>query len=283
MKDIPVHKIQDRANSGLDIRHFVPGAHSKDVEKLGVHRDDHYIFFVLRQGSASLMVDFHEMHFAESSLYYLLPGQVHHPTKYNLGDGWFVAVDTPLISPDYRMVFEGQLQLQQPHPLSPQQLEECHSVLCLLENKYLSNEDDPFYRPVLHSLLQSFLGIAASCYCTANNSKHQLLRPAQLAQAFKKMLTENMRTQKSPSAYAAELNVSESYLNEALKKTTGMPVSYWIMQEIALEAKRLLYYSEMNTKEIAHTLGYEDPTYFSRVFKRVAGVTPLEFRRHYRK
>ncbi|MBD1366699.1 AraC family transcriptional regulator [Mucilaginibacter sp. ZT4R22] len=283
MKDIPVHKIQDRANSGLDIRHFVPGAHSKDVEKLGVHRDDHYIFFVLREGSASLMVDFHEMHFAESSLFYLLPGQVHHPTRYNLGDGWFIAVDTPLIAPDYRMVFEGHLQLQQPFPLSPQQLEEFHTVLSLLENKYQSNEEDPFYLPVIHSLLQSFLGIAASCFCTANSNRQQLSRPAQLAQQFKKILTENMRTIKSPSAYAAQLNVSESYLNEALKKTTGMTVSYWITQEVVLEAKRLLYYSEMNTKEIAHTLGYEDPTYFSRIFKRTANLTPLEFRRHYRK
>ncbi len=62
-----------------------------------------------------------------------------------------------------------------------------------------------------------------------------------------------------------------------------MTVSYWIMQEVVLEAKRLLYYSEMNTKEIAHTLGYEDHTYFSRIFKRTANLTPLEFRRHYRK
>lgn len=267
----------------MEIRHFAPGPHPDDVEKLGVHRDDHYIFFVLREGSASLMVDFHEMHVAGTALYYLLPGQVHHPTRFSMGDGWFIAVDTPLIAPDYRMVFEGHLQLQQPYPLSPQQVDEIHNLLCVLENKYNSNEDDAFYRPVLHSLLQSFLGIAASCYCTANNNKQKLLRPAQLAQQFKRLLTENMRTLKSPSAYAAKLNVSESYLNEALKKTTGMPVSYWIMQEVVLEAKRLLYYSEVNTKEIAHALGYEDHTYFSRLFKRVAGITPLEFRRDYRK
>lgn len=283
MKDIPVHKIQDRASSGLDIRHFLPGDLGKEVEMLGIHRDDHYIFFLLIAGNASLMVDFHEMHFAGSSVYYLLPGQVHQPIRQKVGEGWFIAVDTPLIPPDYRQVFEGHLLLQQPCVLNPQQLAQCNDLLCLLDNQYHGNPNDAFYLPIVHSLLQSFLGIVAGCYCTAGDKQGRLSRPAQLSQQFKKMLTENMRMQKSPSAYAAQLNVSESYLNEALKKTTGLPVSYWIIQEVMLEAKRLLYYSEMNTKEIAHTLGYDDHTYFSRVFKRTAGNTPLEFRRHYRK
>nr|WP_294941477.1 helix-turn-helix transcriptional regulator [uncultured Mucilaginibacter sp.] len=284
MKDIPVHKIQDRASSGLDIRQFVQGETlSKEVEKLGIHRDDHYLFFILQEGTASMMVDFTEMQFAGSQLYYLLPGQVHHRIRNVMADGWFIAVDTPLIAPDYRKVFEDHLLLQQPYTLSQQQLTECHNVLCLLRDKFIGNQDDAFYLPVVYSLLQSFLGMAASCYCGANANQLHLSRPARLSQEFKKILTENVRMVKSPSAYAAQLNVSESYLNEALKKTTGLTVSYWIMQEVVLEAKRLLYYTEMNTKEIAHSLGYDDHAYFSRVFKRTTGSTPLEFRVHHRK
>jgi AraC-like DNA-binding protein len=108
-------------------------------------------------------------------------------------------------------------------------------------------------------------------------------RPVQLAQDFKKLLVEHVRTLKSPSAYAAKLNVSETYLNEALKKATGLSVSYWIQQEVILEAKRLLYYSQLNVKEIAHALGYEDHAYFSRLFKKAEGVTPLAFKADYRK
>ena len=50
-----------------------------------------------------------------------------------------------------------------------------------------------------------------------------------------------------------------------------------------LEAKRLLYYSEQNVKEIAHALGYDDHAYFSRLFKKSESVTPLSFRAAYRK
>jgi len=137
--------------------------------------------------------------------------------------------------------------------------------------------------PVVHSLLQSFLGIAASGFSSLSQPQSGLSRPAQLSQQFKKLLVQNVYTLKSPSAYASKLNVSESYLNEALKKATGMSVSYWIQQEVVLEAKRLLYYSELNVKQITHKLGYDDPAYFSRVFKNITGTTPLAFRGSYRK
>lgn len=105
----------------------------------------------------------------------------------------------------------------------------------------------------------------------------------EIVQQFKRLLVDNICSVKSPSAYAEMLRVSESYLNESLKKITGMSVSYWILNEAVLEAKRLLYYSQLNVKEIAHKLGYDDHTYFSRIFKKAEGITPLSFRTSYRK
>jgi len=45
-----------------------------------------------------------------------------------------------------------------------------------------------------------------------------------------------------------------------------------------LEAKRLLYHSDQSLKEIAAILGYDDYPYFSRLFTKVAGIAPLNFR-----
>jgi AraC family transcriptional activator of pobA len=88
---------------------------------------------------------------------------------------------------------------------------------------------------------------------------------------------------KSPGDYAAALHLSLSYLNEAVKEATGFTITYWIHQEVMLEAKRLLYHSSCTVKEIAYELGYEDPTYFSRLFKKTVGKTPGDFREQYRK
>ena len=284
MKDIPVHRLQDRGSSGLEIKHFLAGETSyKSVETLGAHRDDHYLFFVLEDGHASLMIDFHEVPISKSNLYYILPGQVHHRIKNEVAQGWFLAIDTILVPKEYRDVFEDRLLLQQPYILNPVQLQQCQVLLQLIEEKRYENQEAAFYFPVLHSLLQTFVGVAAGCYSECGNANFNLSRPAQLAREFKNLLPVNILTMKSPSAYAEMLNVSESYLNEALKKVTGFSVSYWILQEVMLEAKRLLYYSDLTVKEIAHRLGYEDNTYFSRIFKKALDVTPLEFREHYRK
>jgi AraC family transcriptional activator of pobA len=282
-KDIPLHQLQDRVSSGLQIKHFRRGDVPAEGETLGAHRDDHYLFFLLESGSALLMIDFQQLSFPEASLYYILPGQVHHRIRNQVAEGWFLAVDTSLVTPEYQHVFESQLVLQQPFSLSPPFLQQCQQVLGLLEQTYQETTPSPFQLRVVHSLLQAFIGMVAGCYSQGHPSRFHLSRPEQLARQFKKLLREKIRLLKSPSAYADELNISESYLNEALKKVTGLPVSYWILQEAMLEAKRLLHYSQLNVKEIAHTLGYDDHTYFSRLFKKATGTTPLAFRAHYRK
>ena len=105
----------------------------------------------------------------------------------------------------------------------------------------------------------------------------------QITHEFRKLLMQNIQSQKSPSYYACWLNISESYLNEAIKKTTGFTATYWIQQQIMLEAKRLLCFSKLNVKEIAHALGYDDHTYFSKLFKQATRMTPLTFRNSYLK
>lgn len=283
MKDIPVHQLQDRVSTGFEIWHYKTHDLPRNSEKLGAHRDDHYLFFLLVEGEASLMVDFSEIRIKIHDLFYILPGQVHHRINAEMANGWYVAIDAPLIPPDYREVFENQLVLQQPFPLTRKQFEQCTSLLGLIEEKHAEDCDSPFNLPIIHSLLQSFLGMAACCYNINNNITANLSRPAQISHEFKKLLSKNVVTMKSPSAYAAKLNVSESYLNEVLKKITGYSVSGLIQQEVVLEAKRLLYYSQLNVKEITHRLGYDDPAYFSRIFRNVTGSTPLAFREAYRK
>ena len=284
MKDIPVHQIQDRVSSGFEIWHFLPNEIRKSkADNLGAHRDDHYIFFVLETGVARLMIDFHELPLRDHSLYYILPGQVHHRINADIASGWFIAADTSLIPPDYRDVFENQLVLQQPVQLPDNLFRQCNTLLSLADEKGHENDRDTFKLPIIYALLKSFFGIAAECYNTESPSNKNLSRPAQISREFKKLLVQNVHTVKSPSEYASKLNVSEPYLNEVLKKVTGFSVSSWIQQEVVLEAKRLLYYSDLNVKEITHRLGYDDPAYFSRVFTNTAGSTPLAFRKSYRK
>ncbi|MBE9583551.1 helix-turn-helix transcriptional regulator [Mucilaginibacter sp. JRF] len=282
-KHIPIHRIKNETNIGMEI-HCVGEMKVHDEGKtLGIHRDDHYIFFLTEKGEGSLTVDFTEINICGRALYYILPGQVHHVLNAYHASGWFVAADTSLVPPHYREIFENQLCIQQPYPLNDEQFKQCESTAKLLHQQFESDREQPFYTQLLYSLLNTFIGYVATGYCNSNQNSATASRPYQITQQFKKLLRLHFVENKSPTWYADQLMISESYLNEALKKTTGFSVTYWITHEIVLEAKRLLHYSQLNVKEIAHTLGYDDHTYFSRLFKRSAQQTPLEFRAEYHK
>ena len=104
-------------------------------------------------------------------------------------------------------------------------------------------------------------------------------RPFQIMRDYKNLLDQNIHFLKSPAEYAAMLNISEVYLNEVTKKTTGFTAGYWIRNKIILETKRLLVYTQLNSKEIAYAMGYDNYAYFNRFFKKETGMTPLEFRK----
>ena len=283
MKTIPVHKIRDRVENGFDIHYVSAEKIRRDGDKLGIHRDDHYIFFMIETGSAEINIDFCDIKLSNQSVYYLLPGQVHHRINSKDAMGWFIAVDTGLIAKEFREIFEGHLLMQQPYKLTDERYLQCNKLLHLLNDIHKSNSSEPFYLQNVYALLNSFLATVAASYsklCTAEKSPS---RPKQIARDFKRLLSENFITEKSPAAYAQMLNISGAYLNESLNKITGMPVSYWITHEVILEAKRLLYYTQLTVKEIAHQLGYDDHTYFSRLFKSTVNKTPLEFRDSYHK
>jgi AraC family transcriptional regulator, transcriptional activator of pobA len=128
------------------------------------------------------------------------------------------------------------------------------------------------------------MGLFAAAYLEKDQSTESAeSRPRSITRQFRQRLAKEYKTLKSPAAYAAVLNISPSYLNEAVKDNTGFPVSYWIHREITMEARRMLYYTDNNVKEIAWALGYDDPAYFTRLFTKVTGSSPQQFRRNYRK
>lgn len=82
----------------------------------------------------------------------------------------------------------------------------------------------------------------------------------------------------SASEIASQMAMSTSYLNDMLRNLTGMNTQQHIHSHLIDHAKSLLLTTSMTVGEIAYTLGFEYPQYFSRLFKNKTGLTPSEFR-----
>lgn len=77
---------------------------------------------------------------------------------------------------------------------------------------------------------------------------------------------------------ADKVHLSSGYLSDLLKKETGMNAQDHIHYYLIEEAKNILLHSDHSVSEIAYSLGFEYPQYFSKLFKQKTGQTPIEYR-----
>lgn len=279
-KSIPLHYLSNESGLGISL-HRIDEMNQMNVPHMDAHRDDHGNFFFQENGHARLMVDFREIDLKGCGAFCVLPGQVHYPLETEGSYGWFLGVDMSLLDEHHRVVVDEYAFHGFPVAISAEQADLLSRSLHLLLQFYQSPEQ--YGMPVVQSMLKTCLGIFTSLFERELSQRVVQSRPSAITSQFRKLLLLHFKTVKSPSDYAAMLNITTSYLNEVVKETSGRPVSHWIQNEVMMEAKRLLYYTDLTVKEVAFGLGYEDHTYFSRLFRKVSGKSAGQFREEYRK
>ena len=95
---------------------------------------------------------------------------------------------------------------------------------------------------------------------------------------FSKLVSDNICENVSVNEYASKLNLTIDKLNEICKGNYGQNPKTIILEKKITEAKRLLYFTDLSVKEIAFRLGFEDSSYFSRIFKQKTNLSPTEFK-----
>lgn len=96
--------------------------------------------------------------------------------------------------------------------------------------------------------------------------------------AIIRYMYKNIRKNLTLEDLSRELNLSKSYINATFKKYADRaPIDFFINLKMQ-EACKMLKATDFYVAEIARELGYEDPYYFSRIFKKTIGVSPKEYR-----
>ncbi|MCX8526353.1 AraC family transcriptional regulator [Chryseobacterium formosus] len=274
-KFIPLNTFPDVESKGIIIeKSYVKDLQLERIRK--AHRDNYHLFFILEQGSGIFEVDFKQYTIISPSLIYIQPYQVHRGISFK--DGYFTVV---LIS-DENLNAEYLDLLKKMAPADPLMLETklfdvlSDAIAVCIKMKDLERK---LYHSILKNSCNALIGLIISEFLKNSVQTDPQTRSEVIMSNFKFLLDEKFAAEKNPRYYAERLNISTAYLNECTKKATGNTVSYHIQERIMLEAKRLLFHSSKSVKEIAHYLGYEDHSYFSRLFNNLTGMTALTFRR----
>lgn len=249
------------------------------------HRHNFYHMVYFTEGKGHFTIDFRNFTISPNQVYFMIPGQVHtwdfneipHGYLLNFSSTFF---DTFLLRSDYlqQFSFMSGEAAQQVIEISPElvgkHLTLLQDLLQLAKQPSLQSED-----LVRVMLLQFFLLI--------DRQRDYIFHPrtpqthVALLKNFKNLIEQHFREEKFPAFYAEKLNISSNHLNQVCKNLLGQQAGELIRERVVLEAKRLLIHPSENISAIAYHLNFNDNSYFTKFFKKSAGMSPEQFRKKY--
>jgi AraC-like DNA-binding protein len=94
----------------------------------------------------------------------------------------------------------------------------------------------------------------------------------------RKFIEEHSGEELSLRRVAKAVNIHPNYLSERFKQVTGMNFVEYVARTRFTEACRLLHDGDLRISEIAFTAGFQSLSQFNRVFKRLSGKSPTQYR-----
>jgi AraC-like DNA-binding protein len=245
------------------------------------HRHDFHEICLVTDGSGEHVIDFNAYQVAPPQLFLVSPGQVHYWRHGETVTGRMILFrrDFLVLDPGDR----GQLNRVSMMPsferspclqLAPADADVISRLYDELILEYQVR------RPRWLSVIRSYLHILLVVLRRLGDPEEAPGSHASLlVSRFKQLVSEHSTSERSVQGYARRLRVSRGHLSNTVKELTGQTPRQIIQQQLVLEAKRLLAHSDLTAAEIAYRLGFDDPSYFGRFFRRETSASPGHFRR----
>jgi two-component system, response regulator YesN len=131
------------------------------------------------------------------------------------------------------------------------------------------------------SIRQMFEAIRALFTAIVNSSRASCTLHDAVIEAVKAYIDEHYHEDLRQEEVATLFGYNASYLSALFKEVSGTNFQVYVQTVRIEHAKRLMRNGDYKIKEIAQSIGFNDPNYFSQVFKKVEGITPTEYVSHY--
>jgi AraC family transcriptional activator of pobA len=129
----------------------------------------------------------------------------------------------------------------------------------------------------LRALLYELLVLLNRWYA-ARHGRAPARPPNATIERFQRLVERDHARRHRLAEYACDLGVTPGHLNALCRATLRESASRVVRRRLTLEAKRLLAHSDLTAAQVGFRLGFDDPAYFARFFRREAGLPPTAFR-----
>jgi len=217
----------------------------------------------------------------------LVPATVAHGFRFEpeVTEGWVLSftVDAAGALADRAGQALSRLRALAAHPIVPiaEEAERARlSALCkeLCEEGSLAREG---YHVAMCCLLALIaVGVARLAASRARTGSVTLQPADATVLQLRVLVDEFFRREHQLGFYAERLGMTVDRLNDHVKRATGITAGHLIRQRVLIEAERQLVFTTQPIQDIAHELGFSDPSHFARFFRQHTATTPHEFRDH---
>lgn len=145
------------------------------------------------------------------------------------------------------------------------------NLLIRMEEIQSTTQQSGLLKSYLHTFLAEITALQNYSVKIATTSREKIV------QLYNQLLLEFNTKEHAVSFYAEKLNITPNHLNKCVKLVLNKSASALLNEMIILEAKVLMNQNPINVGELAFALGFEDPSYFARFFKKHTDITPTEY------
>jgi AraC family transcriptional activator of pobA len=253
---------------------------SADIQQklLQPRRLTSYFIVLIESGSVTYNLDLQDITLTEGHLLFAMPNQVFTPPAKTADLKYFKVLfdenTLALLPQQFPFVV---------NPLNSQAIifdkgtrERVKQVFEIL-NQILYLDKDPADTEIILAYLNTLLAEINSAYFKNKEPINNLNTNLSKFIEFKLVVETHLNEQPSVNAIAEKLALSTNSLYRIVKEYSGVSPKDFFTNRLMIEAQRKLHYSALSVKDLAYELGFNDPAYFSRLFKKCTGKTISEF------
>lgn len=255
---------------GVELHHmpeFFEKLHGMETDAMHLHGFYEIIWF--QEGEGTHYIDFCQYPIIPGSIFFISPGQIHSFDRRHDQKGVVLKICTDLFDD-----FIGTPMVT----IKESDSGELMLLIQAIENE-LTKGSCTGHAEAIRALVKLFIiNIKRSCTGADTEILNPLKTSHKAFMRFRQLIEDNYCRLHTVKDYASLLNVTTKTLTLYVKECSSYSPLEMINYRIILEAKRLLRYSLLSVKEIAFRLGFEDPSYFVKFFKRIVKQSPADYR-----
>ncbi|SFD74175.1 AraC-type DNA-binding protein [Chitinophaga sp. CF118] len=257
------------------------------ADQIAEHDIDWFIKIVFIQAGGVVVVDFKEYRLEQDALFFINSGQYYHfddsckgVLLYYNRDFYCVEIHDKEVACDgilFHNVYEIPVIFMSPEISAAMQ-----KVIQELKAE-LDGEDTTGMEEMIRILLKQLIIRSTRIW----KQEHGVVteegrQEVEFSRTFSQLVEWHYTRHHTVAEYAELLHITPKALNKRITRYSNSTPNDIIKDRIILEAKRLLVHTELSVKEIGYKLGYEDTSYFIRLFTKQADIPPQTFRLKYR-